>query len=150
MFLAVYAVVPGAAQELTPRSLAAQLTDSSVSSGARVVPPAVLFEIPGVAHSHALGVGSWLLLGLILTMLLASQWQVVRRLDLVGALAVGAMGAPLLAGNGNRRWLPRRPCGGHRRVTCWVPRPWSGTANGWAWFASAGLAAGDGAGRGPG
>ena len=63
------------------------------------MPPAVLFEIPGVAHSHALGVGSWLLLGLILTMLLASQWQVVRRLDLVGALAVGAMAAPLLAGN---------------------------------------------------
>jgi len=73
VFLAVYAVAPGAAQELTPRSLAAQLTDSAVASGARVVPPAVLFEIPGVPHSHALGVGSWLLLGLILTIILASQ-----------------------------------------------------------------------------
>ena len=133
VFLAVYAVVPVRPQELTPRSLAAQLTDSSVSSGARVVPPVVLFEIPGVAHSHALGVGSWLLLGLILTMLLASQWQVVRRLDLVGALAVGAMARAAARGKlgiaGGCRVSPAVGFGG---LLAGRLGPESGTATGWA------------------
>jgi hypothetical protein len=100
--LTVYGVLPGAAQELTPRSLAARLREIPVPTSGRVVPPIVAFEVPGLPHAPALGIASWALLALAVSVLLAGQWERFRRVDLLGALLAASMAAPLLAG----RWEP--------------------------------------------
>ncbi|HEX8199276.1 MAG TPA: hypothetical protein VF590_02230, partial [Isosphaeraceae bacterium] len=98
--LAVYGVLPGAAREWTPRDLAVRLGGAATAGTTRVVPPAAAFEIDGVPHGHALGVGSWAVLVVALAVLLAGQWERFRRVDLLGALLAATMAAPLLAG----RW----------------------------------------------
>ncbi|WP_165227335.1 hypothetical protein [Aquisphaera insulae] len=85
--LALYASLPGVFQELSPRG------------GMRVVSPAVLFEIPGIPHAPAIGAGSWVLLVLALAMVLAEFSIRGRRSDLMGAILIGWLAAPLLAGN---------------------------------------------------
>jgi hypothetical protein len=98
--LALYGVAPGVAQELTPRDAAARLAGVERSVAQRVVPPETAFEVAGVPHAHALGLGSWAVLGVALAVLLAGQWERFRRTDLIGALIVVSMAAPLAAG----RW----------------------------------------------
>ena len=100
VMLAVYAAVPGVAQELTPHDVAARLLGTDAPG--RVVPPLAAFEIPGIPHAPALGAGSWALGGLTIALLLAGQWERFRRLDLLAALVIGALAAPLVAG----RWEP--------------------------------------------
>jgi len=98
--LAVYGVVPGVAQELSPQSFAQRFELQWVAD--RPVPPASSFEVAGIPHDSALGRGSWLLFGVALAVMLAGQWERCRRLDLLGALLVSAMAVPLTAG----RWEP--------------------------------------------
>jgi len=98
--LAGYGAFPGVASELTPRALAAQLQGVPGPTAGRIVPPFAAFGIAGIPHAHALGVGSWALLGLALAVLLAGHWERFRRLDLIGAMLVASMAAPLWAG----RW----------------------------------------------
>jgi hypothetical protein len=103
--MAVYGVMPGVAQELAPRDLAIRIHGAPPAPGApwRVVPPIAAFEVARIPHGPALGVGSWALLGLVVVVLLAGQWERPRRLDLLGALLAATMAAPLLAG----RWEPQ-------------------------------------------
>ena len=102
VLLAIYGAWPGLARELSPRDHGAWFPGSPtpVIAGARVVPPADEFELAHVPHGHALGAGSWVLLGLVLAVLLAGHWERFRRLDLIGAVLAGSMAVPLLAG----RW----------------------------------------------
>ena len=93
--LTSYAVVPGAAQELTPRNLAVEL--GGLAAAGRVVPPIGAFEVPRVPHAHAIGAGSWALLGMAVALMLAGQWERTRRADLLAALGVATMAAPLAA-----------------------------------------------------
>jgi hypothetical protein len=91
MGIALYAVAPGAAQELSPTEVV----------GDRVVSPVEQFEIAGIAHRHAADRGGWLLLaataiafsvrlpryfadwrrvgiailGMIVCLLLAARWE---------------------------------------------------------------------------
>ncbi len=98
--MAIYGVAPDVAREMSPRDLAARLAGTDGLH--RVVPPASAFEISGIPHDHALQIGSWLVLVAVMAVLLAGQWERFRRLDLLGALVVGTMAAPLAAG----RWGP--------------------------------------------
>ncbi|QDV32576.1 hypothetical protein [Tautonia plasticadhaerens] len=99
--LAAYGAIPGAAQELSPRSFAAEYAPASASgTTGRPVPPSSAFELLGLPHEPALGIGSWLLLASALATLLAGQWERFRRLDLLGAMVVAAATVPLAAG----RW----------------------------------------------
>jgi hypothetical protein len=75
--LALVGVLPGVAREL--------MTAGPVSD---------------VAHTHALGIGSWVLLGGVLVLLLAGQWERFRPHDLLAAVPTAWMAVPLLAG----RW----------------------------------------------
>src|SRR5262249_6432257 len=94
--LAVYAVVPGAAQELAPRDMAVQLRGIAASGApGRGVPPIAAFEAPGLAHRHAMGLGSWALLVVAVGVMAAGQWERFRRLDWLGALVAASMAAPL-------------------------------------------------------
>ncbi len=98
--LSIYAALPGAAQELAPRNLAAKLegvtTAAAVETG-RVVTATSHFEAPGLVHEHAGGLGAWLLLAAILATLLVGQWERFSSLGLGGAVvALGAV-CPLLA-----------------------------------------------------
>ena len=99
--LAAYAAVPGAAQELTPRLGAVELAGIAPSSvTGRVVPPIAAFEIPGVPHTPAQGLGSWVLVVCVVVVMLAGGWERFRREELLGALLAAATVAPLAAG----RW----------------------------------------------
>ncbi|WP_169976942.1 hypothetical protein [Tautonia rosea] len=100
--LAVYGVVPGVAQELSPRIFAdfAAFQGGYETIEGRLVPAARAFELPGIAHDAALGLGSWLLLGSVLLTLVLGQWERFRRLDLLGTMLVASMAVPLVAG----RW----------------------------------------------
>lgn len=100
--LVVYGVVPGVAQELSPRVFAdlAAFQGGYETIEGRLVPAARAFEISGIAHDAALGLGSWLLLGSVLLTLVLGQWERFRRLDLLGAMFVASIIVPLMAG----RW----------------------------------------------
>ncbi|MEW4569018.1 hypothetical protein AB1L88_14230 [Tautonia sp. JC769] len=100
--LAVYGVVPGVAQELSPSGFAERVASykGSESIEGRLVPSASAFEVPGIAHDSALGPGSWILLGSVLATLVVGQWERFRRLYLLGAMLVVSMAVPLIAG----RW----------------------------------------------
>ena len=58
--LAVYAAVPGAARELSPRSLSA-----SGGVWTRIVPPLANFEYASIPHDHAQGTGMWLWMAML-------------------------------------------------------------------------------------
>ena len=94
--LAALAAVPGSARELTPRDVAVALGGTDV--GGRVVAPVAAFEWLGVPHAPAVGVGSSVVWGLALAVLLVGQWERFRRLELLAALGVGFLAAPLVAG----------------------------------------------------
>ena len=93
--LAAYAAIPGSMRELTPRDVALAL--GGIKHGERIVGPVAAFEIPGIPHVPAIGVGSWFVWGLSLVVLLAGQWERFRRLDLLAALGVALLAAPLAA-----------------------------------------------------
>ncbi len=100
--LSIYGALPGVAQELTPRDQAAGFAAGIDRGGGRIVPPTSAFEILQLPHTQALGGGSWALLALALTVLMAGQWEKFRRHELVAAMLVASMAAPLWAG----RWEP--------------------------------------------
>lgn len=56
------------------------------------------FNIAEFPHQEALGVGSWIVLGLLLLIMLANFWERRRRIYLLGALLVLSAVVPLLAG----------------------------------------------------
>ena len=56
------------------------------------------FNIAGFPHEEALGLGSWVLLGLLTVTMLASFWERRRSIYLLGAVAVVSAIVPLLAG----------------------------------------------------
>lgn len=65
-WLAISAIVPGVCQELSP-------TVGAVT--ARTVPPAVQFELFGIAHVGAYGGYAWLLLGSAAAVVFAGLWE---------------------------------------------------------------------------
>lgn len=79
------------------------------------------FNIAGFPHQEALGLGSWILLGLLLLMMLANFWERRRRIYLLGALVVLSVVMPLLAGQFENQ---------------------GATATAWRWFAAIFLVAG--------
>src|SRR6185437_12048861 len=56
------------------------------------------FNIAGFPHAEALGLGSWIVLGLLLIAMLASFWECRHHTYLLGAIAILAGAIPLLAG----------------------------------------------------
>jgi hypothetical protein len=99
--LALYAALPGAAQELTPRRLAMQLVAASgnapADGAARVVPPLAAFEVPGIAHRHAMQWGTWLLMGGLASVLVVRQWERFNPWRVLGLLLLASLACPLLA-----------------------------------------------------
>jgi hypothetical protein len=131
--LAVYGVVPGVAQELTPRDLAARLAGVAGAGSGRVVPPAGAFEIAGVPHGHALGLGSWACW--------AWRWPCSWRASGSGS-GGSTCSAPWWWRRWPRRWrrgggrrTSRRPrrCGGPARSPCWGRRPGLGPRGARRW-----------------
>lgn len=92
----IYAVVPGVAQELSPRTefsrTSAQL---SLGDSQRLVPAAELFELPGIPHRAAMGPMSWWLTGLACLLCVS---MLVERTNAwrLGGLALVAASATLL------------------------------------------------------
>lgn len=56
------------------------------------------FDVAGFPHREALGLGSWIVLGLLTVAMLANFWERRRGAYLLGALAVLSAAIPLLAG----------------------------------------------------
>src|SRR6185503_106669 len=56
------------------------------------------FNIAGFPHEEAFGLGSWIVLGLLLLAMLVSFWERRRTEYLLGALIVLAAAIPLVAG----------------------------------------------------
>jgi hypothetical protein len=81
LFLAVYGSLSGMTQEL------AALGSSYPG-----------FNIAGFPHEEALGLGSWIVFGLLLVAMIASFWERRHSAYLLGAVAVLAGTIPLLAG----------------------------------------------------
>ena len=132
--LSVYGAMPGAAQELSPRSFAARLVASNEDAIAlnRVVPPASAFEVAGIPHRPASGPGSWLLLGAALLVLLAGQWERFRRARPArGDARRGDGRARWRPRDGSRTWRSARPFAGAGRSACWRSRCRSGPGGGW-------------------
>jgi hypothetical protein len=87
VLIAIYAILPGAAQELSPTQVV----------GDRVVTPIQTFEIGAIPHAHAVGGGAWLLLAVVAITLAAGLWE--RRNDwrLIGLLIAAMAIGPLVA-----------------------------------------------------
>ena len=98
--LALYGVFPPMLQELTSGDLAVQIAPEYASSVSVRIDhlPVAVFELQSVPHEHALGIGSQVLVCLVLVVLLAGQWERFRRRDLIAALIAASMAVPLLAG----------------------------------------------------
>jgi hypothetical protein len=84
MCVATYAALPGAAQELAPRSAAG-------------VPPIQEYEIASVVHAHAAGRGAWDLLGAVIAALAAGLYQRGAAWHVFGLVLVAFAVCPLLA-----------------------------------------------------
>ena len=82
VLLAVYGAFPGVQQELSTRG-----GDTPV------------WNVAGFPHQYALGLGSWILLGLLVIALLANLWERRRAIYFFGAVAALATVCPLLAGS---------------------------------------------------
>ncbi len=95
--MAIYAVVPGVAQELTPHSLAAQLTGQPASTATRIVPPASAFELLGVPHVHASSFGAWGLFAIVVVALLTELRERFTRPHLVLVLIVASLACLLIS-----------------------------------------------------
>ena len=92
--ISAYAAAPGAAIELSPRTV----DGSGVAS--RLIPPAARYELFGLPHWPALGAGSWVLLCAVVglaAMSMRYQYRLWKVLVLLLALSAAV---PLLAG----RW----------------------------------------------
>lgn len=87
LIIAVYAVLPGAAQELS----------STQTVGSRVVAAIGNFEIAGIPHAHAAGVGAWLLLTAVAMALAPRLARLVPDWMHLVAAAVGMLACMLLA-----------------------------------------------------
>jgi hypothetical protein len=94
--IGIVAVWPGAAQELTPRNVAAGLM-GRVAAG-RVVPPVEAFSPFGIPHQHALSAGSWILLGGASLALVAAQWVQFRRRNVLLLVVLLSAACGLAAG----------------------------------------------------
>ncbi len=79
------------------------------------------FNIAGFPHQEAFAFGSWILLGLLALIMIASFWDRRRRIYLLGALATLCAAIPLLAGRFETQMA---------------------TATAWRWFAALFLVAG--------
>lgn len=79
------------------------------------------FDVAGFPHQEALGLGSWIVLGLLTVAMLANYWERRRGVYLLGALVVLSAAIPLLAG---------------------LFEPQIATATAWRWFAALFLIAG--------
>lgn len=89
MAIAIYAAVPGIAQELS--------VGDRPGMAARVVQPASNFEVLDIPHEHAAGLGSWALLVAVLAVLIGEAWRRGAALSIADLLLAGAMVCPLLA-----------------------------------------------------
>ena len=56
------------------------------------------YDVAGFPHQEALGLGSWIVLGLLTVAMLANYWERRRGVYLLGALAVLSAAMPLIAG----------------------------------------------------
>jgi len=81
VLLAIYGAFPGVTRELTAQGTAN---------------PA--WDIAGFPHQEALGIGSWILLGLLVCALLATAWERRRTVYALGAVVALSAIPPLLAG----------------------------------------------------
>ncbi|MGI9457581.1 MAG: hypothetical protein ACR2NU_13535, partial [Aeoliella sp.] len=90
--LAIYAAIPGVAQELAPIEQAA-----TAAGAVRDVPTASQFAIRGVPHEHARGTGTWALLGIVGMMLAAGMWDGRAVLRMLGLLLLAGLVCPLVA-----------------------------------------------------
>ncbi len=81
LLLAVYGAFAGVTQEFSP-----------LGSGYQG------FDFAGFPHQEAIGLGSWIVLGLLTVAMLANFWERRREEYLLGALVVLAAAIPLLAG----------------------------------------------------
>ena len=85
--IATYAVLPGAAQELSPTEVV----------GSRVVSPIEQFQISGIPHAHAADRGAWLLLAAVVIAFSARFPKQFANWRRVGLVAVGMVMCLLLA-----------------------------------------------------
>ncbi|MGE3405438.1 MAG: hypothetical protein AB7I37_01410 [Pirellulales bacterium] len=90
LFLAVYAGLPGVAQELSPRIAAS-------AAEPRIVPEAASFAFAQMPHAHAQGPWTWLLLGVVVVLLLGWLWERFDKQMVQGLVLAGAAACPLLA-----------------------------------------------------
>jgi hypothetical protein len=81
LLLAIYGSLSGVTQELSARG--------SDYTG---------FNVAGFPHQEALGLGSWIVLGLLTITMLGNFWERRRGVYLLGALAVLSAAVPLIAG----------------------------------------------------
>jgi hypothetical protein len=98
--LSLYAALPGAAQELSPRRLVARLESPLIPSAevtTRQVPSDAHFELPGLPHEHAVGAGSWLFLAALAALFVIAQWERVSIANMAGVLVALSMTCPLIA-----------------------------------------------------
>jgi hypothetical protein len=86
--ISIYAIVPGVAQELAPRSLALQLAGQTAATNVRVVPPLAAFEWFGAPHVHAWSAGGWALFAACVAAMLAKLRERVTRNRLVTLVLV--------------------------------------------------------------
>lgn len=87
LLIAIYAVLPGAAQELSPTQIVGQ----------RIVTPIEQFQVAGIPHEHAADGGAWLLVAAAAVALTPRLKQFVADWRRVGLAALGAVGCLLLA-----------------------------------------------------
>jgi hypothetical protein len=94
--LAVYGAAPGAVQELSPRATSPAV-EGSLGPTPRSPAPLESFEILGIAHSHAFGSGSWLLMACVMAALLVSLRVEYRLWKSVAVPVALSAAVPLLA-----------------------------------------------------
>ncbi len=81
LLLAIYGALPGVTRELTAQGVANPT-----------------WNIAGFPHQEAFGIGSWILLGLLVVALLANAWQQRRAVYVLGAVAAVSSISALIAG----------------------------------------------------
>ncbi len=87
--LTIYAVVPGACQELSVRTFR--------PPEPRWVPSITEFQFAEIPHEPARALGGWLLLAAAAGLLIASLWERFQTRKLVAMALLGAAAAPLVA-----------------------------------------------------
>lgn len=92
VLVAVYAALPGVAQELAPINAA-----NGALAGQRVVQDIETYQWAGIPHGHAAGRGGWLLLLAVGAMLAAGTWQYNIDWRLPTLVIAAAVACPLLA-----------------------------------------------------